>query len=665
MSAMEGKASHVCSALAARLPRGLLLLVASLAAIFHAGAARAQHASDNPVASAEDAFGLTLGLESVGLYGAGGVRGFSPQAAGNVRIDGLYFDQQGALSNRVIEGSAIKVGITEIGYAFPAPTGIVDYELRHPGNGTPSATVIASVGPYDAWGISVDGALPLAGDKLILPIGVSTQVSTQTPYENYPNYTSRQTSAGATPQWSPNDKVTVRGLFDWQDVRHAKTFPEFFSAGDFLPPAIGLGYLGQDWAQGRSQTENLGGLVVAQLSRAWSLNAGVFHSMADNPVSFADLYTAIQPNGRSEHLVVGFPDQKSSSTSGEVRLTGRLRAGDWRHEIIFLARGRDVLARYGGDDTVDLGPAVIGTDVQVPEPAFSYSMRTTDRTKLGSVGSAYHVDWDKLAELEVGIQQEYYRKNVISPGISTGRISDHPLRAYGNSAFALTRRATLYAGYSQGLEDSGVAPSSAQNRGAVLPASRTWQVDSGLRYVVTPRLNIITGVYELQKPYFNFDTSNVDRQLGVQRAKGFELSISGQQIANFDINVGILAAKVGIVGPNLAAEGVGPVAVGQPRLQYVVNVNYTIPQWQAASLDLTAFHFGIAPATVDNRVSVPAVTQLNLGARYKFTVLGKSSSFRLQIQNITDSQWWTVAFTPGYYESAGPRTVFAYLTTDL
>src|SRR5215469_7205575 len=208
MSAMEGKASHVCSALAARLPRGLLLLVASLAAIFHAGAARAQHASDNPVASAEDAFGLTLGLESVGLYGAGGVRGFSPQAAGNVRIDGLYFDQQGALSNRVIEGSAIKVGITEIGYAFPAPTGIVDYELRRPGGDTPSATVITSYGPYNAWGISVDGALPLAGDKLILPIGVSTQVSTQTPYENYPNYTSRQTSAGATPQWSPNDKVT-------------------------------------------------------------------------------------------------------------------------------------------------------------------------------------------------------------------------------------------------------------------------------------------------------------------------------------------------------------------------------------------------------------------------------------------------------------------------
>ena len=94
-------------------------------------AAMAQHASDNPVVSAEDAFGLTVGLESTGLYGPGAIRGFNPQAAGNIRIDGLYFDQQAQLSNRVIEGSSIRVGISEIGYAFPAPTGIVDYALRH------------------------------------------------------------------------------------------------------------------------------------------------------------------------------------------------------------------------------------------------------------------------------------------------------------------------------------------------------------------------------------------------------------------------------------------------------------------------------------------------------------------------------------------------------
>jgi len=80
--------------------------------------------------TANDAFGLTLGLGSIGLYGPGLVRGFNPQTAGNVRIDGLYCDQQGTLSNRVVEGSTIRIGVSEIGNAFPAPTGILDYERR-------------------------------------------------------------------------------------------------------------------------------------------------------------------------------------------------------------------------------------------------------------------------------------------------------------------------------------------------------------------------------------------------------------------------------------------------------------------------------------------------------------------------------------------------------
>jgi iron complex outermembrane receptor protein len=644
-----------------RLP----ILAAAVVLTFHAAAVRAQHASDNPVASAEDAFGLTLGLESIGMYSPGQVRGFSPQTAGNVRIGGLYFDQQGALSNRVIEGSTIRVGVSEIGYAFPAPTGIVDYELRHPGDGASSATIIANAGPYEGRGISIDGTLPLAGKELLLPIGVGAQVSTGTPYGPYPGYTSTVMSAGATPQWSPNDKVTVRALFDWQETKDAKTFPLFFTAGDFLPPPISRGYLGQDWAQGRGLTENLGVLLAAQLSRAWSLTAGLFRSTADNPLSFADLYTAIQADGRSEHLIVGYPDQSAASTSGEVRLTGRFRAGDWHHELILLARGRDILSRYGGDDAVDVGPAIIGTGLQIPEPTFRYSPRTTDRTKLWSIGSAYHVDWRGFAELEMGIQTESYRKTVASPGASAGEVRDQPARAYGNSALALTRRLTLYAGYTQGLEDSGVAPSAAQNRGAVLPASQTWQLDAGVRYLVTPQLKVIAGVYELQKPYFNLDAGGIDRDLGIQRARGVELSISGQQIAHFDINAGILAAKVSILGPDLAAEGVGPVAIGQPRLQYVANVNYTVPWWSVLSLDLAAIHFGSEPASVNNGLYSPAVTLLNLGGRYKFSVFGKRSTLRVEVQNVGDSYWWTNVYTPGLFQWPGPRTVFAYVTTDL
>jgi iron complex outermembrane recepter protein len=645
----------------------VFIVAIAAAAIITSTAAQAQHASDNPIESADDAFGLTLGLESVGIYSPGYVRGFSPITAGNVRIDGMYFDLQGAPSDRVVEGSTIHIGVSEIGYPFPAPTGIADYNLRHVGGDTPAATIIANIGPNDSWGISIDGSVPLVDNELVLPIGVSTQVSTQSSQDGgyYPGLTSRVSSVGATPQWTPNSKVTVRALADWQQTTSAKTLPEYFPAGDFLPPPIAKGYVSQNWAKGQNTTMNLGALLAARLGDAWSLRAGIFRSTNDSPVSFADLYTDIQPNGQSEHVVVGFPDQITSSTSGELRLSGVYMTGDWRHELIFMARGRDTTANYGGEDAVDLGPVNISTIVQAQEPDFTYSALTLDRAQLWSVGAAYRVDWKSLGVLEMGIQREDYRETAISPGTSESEVAAHPLRAYANSAFVVTPQLTLYAGYTQGLENSGVAPNSAQNSGAVLPASLTWQVDSGARYAITPKLNLIAGVFELQKPYFDVDTNNFDRQLGLQQARGVELSVAGKVTENLDVNIGVLDGRVGITGPNLAAEGVGSVAVGQQRIAYKASANYALPWWTPASVDVSATHIGMAPESVDNRVYTPAFTRLNIGGRYKFTVFGENSTFRLQVQNILDTKVWSGLSTPGVFQFPGPRTVFAYITTDL
>ena len=76
-------------------------------------------------------------------------------------------------------------------------------------------------------------------------------------------------------------------------------------------------------------------------------------------------------------------------------------------------------------------------------------------------------------------------------------------------------------------------------------------------------------------------------------------------------------------------------------------------------------HFGAEPAVVDNGLYTPAVTQLNLGGRYRFSLFGKHSTLRVQIQNLANSYSWTNAYTPGLFEWPNPRTYFAYLTTDL
>lgn len=50
--------------------------------------AAGSRAAENAVRQAGDAFGTTIGQEEIGLYSSDDVRGFSPQAAGNVRMPG-------------------------------------------------------------------------------------------------------------------------------------------------------------------------------------------------------------------------------------------------------------------------------------------------------------------------------------------------------------------------------------------------------------------------------------------------------------------------------------------------------------------------------------------------------------------------------------------------
>jgi iron complex outermembrane receptor protein len=108
-----------------------ILLAAAIGCPATAGHAQ-DRASDNAVTQAEDAFGFSVGRESLGIYSAGSARGFSPTAAGNVRIDGLYFDPVFGLSGTLVDSVSIKVGLSAQGYPFIAPSGVVDQALRVP-----------------------------------------------------------------------------------------------------------------------------------------------------------------------------------------------------------------------------------------------------------------------------------------------------------------------------------------------------------------------------------------------------------------------------------------------------------------------------------------------------------------------------------------------------
>jgi len=359
-----------------------VLLAEALIALLLAGEAHAQRADENAATAAVDAFGTRVGNESVGLYDPYSARGFSPVQAGNVRIEGLYFDQQSQPNNRVVRGSAVRVGISAQSYAFPAPTGIADFQLRIPGD-KQIVSAAVNLGPYDSYGAEVDAQVPIVADKLSLGFGVGfVRIDNDAASKNV-EYT-----AGIIARGRVGDSAELTGFANLLDDCRFRQQPTVFSGGLYEPPRYQRRkFFGQSWARSSCRDTNAGLLGKWSFGDDWSLRAGVFRSQSIVHRSFGDFLRAAQPDGSAQHSIYSQPRQSFGSYSGEVRVAKVVSEGPRRHTLDFAVRGRDVARHFGGADVRDLGMGTVGVRTPLPEPQFVFGPLTHDDTRQGTVGA--------------------------------------------------------------------------------------------------------------------------------------------------------------------------------------------------------------------------------------------------------------------------------------
>jgi iron complex outermembrane receptor protein len=133
-------------------------------------------------------------------------------------------------------------------------------------------------------------------------------------------------------------------------------------------------------------------------------------------------------------------------------------------------------------------------NVEVAKPELVYGPLTRDRLQQTTGGLAYEGVWRGVGELSVGLQRTGYRKTVEKPGTAAAEGRDALWLWNATAAVHLTDALALYAGYTRGLEEAGVAPDNAANRLEVLPPVRTRQADAGFRYTISPDLRLIVGL---------------------------------------------------------------------------------------------------------------------------------------------------------------------------
>jgi len=638
-------------------PRVSFSVIAAASVCFCDPAFAQSRSSDNAVTQAEDAFGFSVGRESLGIYNAGYARGFSPVSAGNLRINGLYFDQAYNLSGTILGATSVKVGLSAQGYPFAAPSGIYDQTLRTPAD-KGGASFVGNFDSNGTWGAEIDGSLPVNGN-LSLGYGVN---ATRTGFaDGTSNWVHTVSLIG---RWRPASGIEIMPFWSLTDDFDDEAGTFYVPAGKFLPQTARPDHNeGPEWSDFRYTGLNTGLLASARLSQNTVLRLGAFRSVNDIKTSFTNLLASEQPDGSGERLLFADPPLKSWSNSGELRLSHSIPDGPRLHVFHLSVRERNARREFGGGDFLDLGPGRIGVDVTVPRPAgFNFSEPSHDRVKQTTVGLAYDGRWKNVGEISFGVSKAHFRKDTVLPGVPVASARSQPWLYNGTAAANVGKSVVVYAGYARGLEESGTAPPNAANRNQPLPVILTQQKDAGVRITLSKSVKAVAGVFDLSRPYFGFDSANIFRQVGTVRSRGAEFSLSGSVTPKLNI----VAGAVFIDGKVTRIAGVpgviGDRPVGLSPHQLSLNANWNSPV-KGLELDTTVINRAPAASTTDNLVFIPAKWRWDVGGHYHFKLAKRDATLRLQVFNLTGKTGWGIAGS-GIYTSLPGRSLQGYLAVD-
>lgn len=607
---------------------GRMVLATLLCGI--AAPAQTQSVSDNAVRAADDAFGVIVGNESLGLYGPDSVRGFSPAAAGNNRIEGVYADLVAVPTGRLRDGATVHIGPTAQGYVFPAPTGVIDYRLKT-STGTPARSLNLYAEALGGVGMTGDVSTARAGDRL------TTLVSTGVAYlrDGY-GVTATTLSLGDVTRFHPTQGVEVTGFAGGRAAFDQQPGALYVAGEDEAPGEVPRSRpVAPRWA--RSDTYNdLAGVLLSIDRRDWTVRGGLFRSEAGDNRSFQNLFVG-RGTDRFDHLLVFAPASRSRSLSGELRVTRSVPWFGIDHGVTLAVRGRRADSRFGSTQELTLTTDQ-PFDAPTPwRPRLSPGEQSRSLVAQSSIGLDYSARWGDRLGFSLGAQRTFYQQRLYPAGAAARQVDNNAWTGYAKAAGALTRTIGLYASVIQGLEDGGAAPGFAANANQILPAYRTRQWDIGTRWRWSEQISLIAGYFDVEKPYITTDDDNVFGVLGRERHSGAELSLDAHKGERWALVAGALLARPRVITPPSSSGTLGPRPIGQPATQLQINLDYAVPGVEGLSLSGGYNLVGAQSASTDNRARVATYATVDMGVRYRFTTRSGPVSLRLYATNASNT----------------------------
>ncbi|HEY7642367.1 MAG TPA: TonB-dependent receptor [Steroidobacteraceae bacterium] len=614
-------------------------------------AAAAASAQDSAVNSAADAFGERVGTEQSGLYSETQVRGFDLNDSGAYRIDDAYFSRAAALNDPVLAGVGVRVGVNAVRLAYPAPSGVVNYRLRAAG---PVNELRLGAGLRDFGTQVVQGDASLREGDCSFAGGFVWR----------PLWRLAQGNEGRG--------LDVGGVGTWQIApdQRLRAFATMYSRGydgDYavlpseaaVPPSLRrLHQYSPSWAWTEAVSSNFGVLYDGRFG-GYTVDVAAFHSIFDIDTTDFTLISA-DADGHASAITFRNPARALRADSTEARVSREFEADGLSHLATASLRGSRSVVDLTSTLAIPLSDFDLQDDAAPIGTQLDWSgTRGTDTVEQLTASAGYALAWRDRVQLRSAIHRTRYEKDVLSiAGVRTEGVTETTL--YNASlVFNLTDRTAVFGSWVTGLEESGIAPTSAINRDEVLPPVEAEQFELGVRHAITPELTFIGALFDVSKPTTGMRADRSFGLVGEVRHRGVEASIAGKLGEKTRLVLGAVAFQPEVTGPLVDAGVVGSRAAGISHV--IVNANVERQLWNGWSIDASVNYAGERWADTANTFKTPAVTTINLGARSRFAWAGRHAEFRVLASNITgvDGYW---AAPSGLLSPIAPRTVRAMLS---
>lgn len=601
---------------------------------------------------AADAFGERVGTEQSGLYNEGEVRGFDINDSGAYRIEDAYFSRASPLNDPILAGVGVRVGVNAARLAYPAPSGVVNYRLRSPG---PANEARLGAGFRDfgtrvvqgdgSWKTG-DGRFGLAGGFVWRPL-VRWAAGSE----------GKAIDLGAVGNWQVAPDQRVRAFASLYRRRYDGDYAFLPTDGAVPPDARKLHQYSPEWARVEAMNSNLGVLYDGRFGD-WTVDLAAFRSQFD---SDGGDFTIIETQADGDAFATTYrtPGKRNVSDSAEARIGRRLETGGFSHLLTASVRGRRSRVELASNVAIPLGAFDIREDTPDGiEQAWS-GRRGEDEVEQVTGSLGYGLAWADRLQVRLAAHRTRYDKQVLSKaGVRTGGVTETTL--YNASAIlSVTDRTAVFGSWVTGLEESGIAPTSATNRDEVLAPVESEQFELGVRHNLAPSLTFIGALFDVSKPTQGFRADGSYGLVGQVRHRGVEGSLAGRLDARTNVVLGAVAFTPSITGPLVDAGIVGSRAAGISN--FVANASVERQITDAWSVDAQLTYSSERWADTANTFKAPTVTMLSLGARHRFELGGRPALFRVMASNLAgQAGYW--ASPSGVLWPIAPRTVRAMLT---